>query len=243
VFRVRIRPITPRKSIRKPAAVAAAAVSDIRQRKPLFMSEKLFRETLEPYLPSGTAHIIAKWIEDLELRIVLWNHRKTKYGDFRPARSRGERNAISINTSLNPYSFLLTIVHELAHAAVYAKYGRTVKPHGEEWKQEYRTGMLVFIGRNIFPDALEREVAAHLKNPKASANADVALEKQLKKYDDKPDDGLVYIDDLQKGDTFFLPSKGVFIKGDKRRTRHHCTEKSTGRKFLISGIARVKKMK
>ena len=41
---------------------------------------------------------------------------------------------ISINNNLNPYSFLITLTHELAHAFVYRNYKNTRDPHGKKWQ-------------------------------------------------------------------------------------------------------------
>jgi len=199
------------------------------------MNEKDYSENLKIYLPPQTADIIAKWMVNLALRITLWKNRKTKLGDFRSPRKPGEKAAISVNVSLNPYAFLITIVHEIAHAHIYKIYGRKVKPHGIEWKDEYRKRMLVFLNNRIFPDDLEREIAHHLKNPKASASADLNLEKLLRNYNVskiKP----TFIDDLKVGDVFIVQGGRQFIKGEKIRTRHKCVERGTNRVYLISGL-------
>ena len=206
------------------------------------MNEKIFREELHPYLPDNSAAIIAEWINQLELKVVLWNHRKTKLGDFRAPRGNIGYASISVNESLNPYSFLITIVHEIAHAAVYKAFGRSVKPHGAEWKKEYQSRLLVFLNNRVFPEDLEGEIAHHLINPKASSSAEVGLVKALRKYDKEASASVTYADDLNEGDRFMLSGGRIFIKGKKQRTRHQCVEESTKRKYLVSGLAEVKKL-
>jgi hypothetical protein len=206
------------------------------------MNEKIFREGLQEYLPDNSVDIIVGWLVNLELKVVLWRHRKTKLGDFRAPRVKGDYASISVNESLNPYSFLITIVHEIAHAAVYKTYGRTVKPHGVEWKKEYKSRLLVFLNNRVFPEDLEGEIAHHLINPKASSSADVGLTKALRNYDKEASASVIYVDDLNEGDRFKLSSGRVFIKGAKRRTRHQCVEESTQRRFLVSGLAEAKKL-
>jgi len=206
------------------------------------MSEKVFRKGLQPYLPENTVNIIAGWLAHLDLRLVLWNHRKTKLGDFRAPRHSRERASVSVNQSLNPYAFLITIVHEIAHAAIYKTYGRTVKPHGVEWKNEYKNRMLVFLNKRVLPEDIEREIAAHLINPKASATADIDLAKVLRKYDNDSPETIIYLDDLKEGDRFMASDGRIFIKGVKRRTRHQCVEADTTNEYLVSGLAEVKKL-
>jgi hypothetical protein len=47
------------------------------------------------------------------------------------------------------------------------------------------------------------------------------------------------VDDLEEGDRFALKNGRVFEKGEKRRTRHRCTELKTGKSYLVSGSAEV----
>lgn len=202
------------------------------------MSSSVYRDGLRQYLPEGCSEIISDWLIELKLKVVLWNHRKTKLGDFR-ASSDQPFASISINKSLNPYAFLITIVHEIAHAVVYEKYSRRVKPHGEEWKYEYKKRMLVFFEMRVFPLELEPIIAQHLINPKASATADIEMEKALKKHDTTQSDNL-FLDDLVDGDRFVMRDGKVFIKDKKRRSRHLCHEVTSNRSFLISGLAEVK---
>lgn len=213
---------------------------DTKNQRILPMNIEIYRDGLNPYLPEGTAEIISKWLVEFKIKIELWNHRKTKLGDFRPA-NRESYARISVNKSLNPYAFLITIVHEIAHAAVYEKHGRNVKPHGIEWKNEYRNRLLYFFTQRVFPKDIEPIIASHLKNPKASASAEIELEKALKSTEETSID-IIYVDDLQDGDQFVMSDGRVFIKAQKRRTRHLCIDPKTGKRFLVSGIAQVKKL-
>jgi len=235
-----VRVIIPIKNYQKKIAVAEALALPKHIQQP--MSEKIFRKGLSPHLPEKSVNIIAGWLAHLNLRLVLWNHRKTKLGDFRAPLRKGDRASVSVNQSLNPYSFLITLVHEIAHAAVYKTYGRSVKPHGIEWKNEYKNRLLVFLNNRTFPEELEREIAYHLINPKASATADIGLVKALRKYDTDSSESVIYVDDLNEGDHFMLSNGRVFIKGIKQRTRHQCIEESTQKRFLVSGVAEVKRV-
>ncbi len=204
------------------------------------MNRQLFVDGLKPFLPPTTEELIADWLMDLQLKVVLWENRQTKLGDFRAAR-QGRPAQISVNKSLNKYAFLITIVHEIAHAAVYRKYQRNVQPHGLEWKKEYRDRMLNFLTARIFPKELEPVIANHLKNPRASANADLDLERALRQYNTFQDNSLT-LDDLQLNDVFSLENGNVFRMIGKQRTRYKCYELSTGKNYLISGLAVVKLM-
>lgn len=204
------------------------------------MKLSIYRDGLTPYLPEGTSEIIAEWLYELGVRVVLWDHRKTKLGDYR-ANSKTGVKSISINKSLNKYAFLITIVHEIAHGFVHLKYHKNVLPHGEEWKQEYKKRLLPFLTKRIFPSDLEPLIAGHLLNPKASASAEVGLEKALRVYNEQPAD-IYYVDELKPGEKFVLRDGKVFIKGDKRRTRFRCIAINSAKMYLISGLAEVKKL-
>ena len=114
------------------------------------------------------------------LKIV--NNRKTKHGDFR--KTPDGTYQITINYGLNPYRFLLTLIHEIAHLVTYKKHNK-VKPHGIEWKLNFQHLMLPFLKPEIIPNDLMPLLANYLKNPKASTDADVNLSLALKKYDNR----------------------------------------------------------
>ena len=56
-----------------------------------------------------------------------------------------------MNGTLNNYSFLITLIHELAHLLTFTQYKNRVEPHGREWKRIYGTMMKDFLTPDIFP--------------------------------------------------------------------------------------------
>ena len=131
-------------------------------------------------MPEKSHNFLQCWVDELKIDIRISNPRKTKLGDFKVINNVMQ---ISINNDLNPYSFLITLTHELAHAFVYLKYGSLVKPHGVEWKNTFKSLMLNFINQSVFPDELLRLLSRHLINPKASTMSDIKLSFALRKYD------------------------------------------------------------
>ncbi len=193
---------------------------------------------IKQYLPENTADIIAQWIFELKLRVVLYYERSTKLGDYR-APHGNKQATITIDKTLNKYSFLITMVHEIAHAKTHEKYGR-VQPHGVEWKATFQNLMLNFFIRKVFPRDLESVLAHHMKNPKAGSLSDPKLAKILMKYDDNQEvESQILLEDLPENTKFALENGRAFIKGEKRRTRYVCTEIKTKRRFLVSAIASV----
>ncbi len=61
-------------------------------------------------------------------RIRLAAPRKSKWGDFRW--QAGQPSQISINRDLSPEAFLITLLHEFAHAQVHAWDPTTAAPMG-----------------------------------------------------------------------------------------------------------------
>jgi len=99
---------------------------------------------LEEYLPSGVAEDVWSRVEKDNVRFRIAKPRKTKLGDYRPPYGKhGHR--ISVNADLNPYSFLITVLHEFAHLETWKKFKRTTKPHGNEWKMAFQERLVLSI--------------------------------------------------------------------------------------------------
>ena len=152
---------------------------------------------------------IAKWIEILQIDLKFVKPRITKLGDFRYNYKNGLQ--ITINNDLNPYQTLITMVHEIAHAFVYKKFGSKIKAHGKEWKEMYKALMLNFLKPNIFPSDILSCLSLHIINPSASSNSDTELVLILRKYDDENHYNISQIDFGQK----FNFSGKIFVKKKK----------------------------
>ncbi len=196
---------------------------------------------LKRYLPEGSVDTVYYWLEKKKIHFRISRKRSTKLGDYKPP-VRYPNHRISVNHNLNPYAFLITFTHELAHLLVYEKYGNTVKPHGNEWKREYKALMIPYLENNIFPGELKKALMIHLENSRASSNTDIALTKILKTYDKKEyltGAGSVYLETLSEGERFVFGNNRIFLKLEKRRTRFRCKELKTGRLYLFHPLAEV----
>jgi len=190
-------------------------------------------EKLSKYLPENSVNLVAEILTQHPITIKIVNNRATKHGDFRKM-SNGKVQ-ITLNNSLNPYQFLLTLIHEIAHFTTHKKYNR-VKPHGIEWKRAFQHLMLPFVQPAIFPEELLPYLANYLKNPKASTGSDVNLTYALKKYDENLDKN--YIFELEHGSIFTFNNK-TFKKGSIRRTRIECIELNSKKTYLFNQNAEV----
>lgn len=194
---------------------------------------------LQSYLPDQAVNSCLELIKLNGVHLKIVNKRVTRHGDYR--RMPDGSHQITINASPNPYRFLITLVHEVAHLMAFEKYGRTIKPHGLEWKRTFQHLMLPFIRPEIFPNNLLPLVARHFKNPKASSSTDTQLALALNKYD-LPSD-LVPVFELPYGSIFRLYNGKLFKKGSRKVKRIECLELESGRRYLFQPHAEVELIK
>jgi SprT protein len=188
-------------------------------------------DALKAFLPVASFPKIKDWINELDVQIKITPPRKTKLGDFKVVKNSLH---ISINNDLNPYSFLITLTHELAHAFVYKEYKNKVLPHGNQWKDTFKNMLLNFIP--LFPDDIAKVVSSHLLNPKASSGSDIKLATVLRQYDDNK--GLT-ISAIMEGELFSTPNGKIFKKGIKLRKRYRCVECTSNKVYLFHPLAEV----
>lgn len=194
---------------------------------------------LEKYIPENTLPYIEKLISKHHLHIKITNPRLSRLGSFSGNRNN-QPNTINISGSLNIYSFLITLIHEIAHMETYAIYKNRVQPHGNEWKRIYIAMMKPLIEGNVFPPKLTFILAQHFRNPKASSTSDINLAMELKKYDKNTEDDPVKILEEIETEGFFRWRDGrVFQKKEKLRKRYLCLDTISKKNYLFSPLAEV----
>lgn len=196
------------------------------------------RNKLKDYIPDNALPNILKLLEHDHLVVKIKNERKTRHGDYKRLANR--QHQITINSNLNQYRFLITLIHEIAHFEAYNEYGKFIKPHGKEWKYNFQRLMLPFLNPEIFPNELLPLLAKHFKNPKASSDTDTNLALALKHFDAPNDKTFVF--EIPFGSTFKLHNKRTFKKGNKRVKRFECVEVNTGKLYLFNPNAEVELM-
>ena len=194
---------------------------------------------LRNYIPEQALSIVLLLLEHDNLVIKLKKERKTRHGDYK--RLPNGKHQITINSNLNSYRFLITLIHEIAHFESYKNYGRFIKPHGKEWKYTFKRLMLPFINPEVFPNDLLPMMANHFKNPKASSDTDAQLALALKQFDEP--NGKTYVFEVPDGRRFKLYNEKVFKKGKKRVKRYECIEIKTGKLYLFNPNAEVELIK
>jgi hypothetical protein len=198
------------------------------------------RIIFEKHLPDpAVAYCLSLW-QKTPFSFRVQKPRSSKLGDFRYRRDR-KIQIITINSDLNPYQFLLTYIHEVAHLHAFEKYGFAHSPHGKEWKKEFQDLMGPILTDLVFPKDILIPLRHHMANPSASSSKDLFLMKEMSKYDlpsGKPEEE-IFLSDLTPGRQFLLSGR-KFKKGETRRTRVLCEEVDSGRKYLVSRLARIK---
>lgn len=190
------------------------------------------------FIPKSAVPLACEWLRKYPHHITITPPRATKLGDFTVKPNR-EKHEITVNGDLNPYAFLITLMHELAHLITYIEYKNKVKPHGIEWKNNFKKTLGPFLSLNIFPRDVQIAITHYLQNPDASTCSDVQLSAVLALYDKNPS-GEVLIQHLHDGDKFYYgKDRRIFIRIKKNRTRILCKEENTGMDYLFSAVTKV----
>jgi len=192
-------------------------------------------ETLSKYIPEHAVKPVFKLIVTNQVHLKIVNERVTRHGDYR--KGLNGKHEITVNANLNKYKFLITLIHEISHLVAFEKFGRNIKPHGDEWKYSFQILMVPFIRPEIFPTNLLPLLARHFKNPTASSDTDATLSLALKQFDAQNDKN--YIFEIPYGSVFRISNGKIFKKIAQRVKRYECLEINSGRIYLFNPNAEV----
>ncbi|KYG79088.1 hypothetical protein MB14_17415 [Roseivirga ehrenbergii] len=196
---------------------------------------KNVRSKLEGKVPEAAIEYCIKLWELYPFQFKVNRKRLSKLGDYRYD-PRAQSHTVTVNTDLNPYQFLITYIHEVAHRVVHKPRSRQL-PHGLQWKSKFQELILPMLNPSVFPDDVLRVLAKHMKNPKASTAADPKLVKVLAQYDVHTASQPI-LESVVIGEEFFL-RKRKFRKLEVKRTRALCLDLANNRRYLISQIAEI----
>lgn len=191
---------------------------------------------LKKYVPEETAAILSRWIVDTGCIFRITRARSTKFGDYR-APFRGSPHRISINHNLNPYAFLITSIHEFAHLRTWQQHQHRVKPHGVEWKENYRALMEPFLQMTIFPQPIQQALRQYMDNPAASSCTDLTLYRALQACNEQQQ--VTTVEMIPENGFFKMSNGRIFQKKHRLRKRYHCIEISSQRVYLFHPIAEI----
>jgi hypothetical protein len=193
--------------------------------------------TLQAYLPPNTYEAVLHYLQQHKVHLTVARERKSILGDYRH-RIGTQTHRISVNGNLNSYSFLITLLHELAHLLTFENWGNKVASHGKEWKRVFGQLLAQFIEHDVFPADIKKVLLQTLHNPAASSCADETLLRTLKNYDAKKE-VIVFVETLAEGTLFATHDGRLFKKGEKLRKRFRCVEVATKKVYLFSPVYEV----
>ncbi|MDD2812900.1 MAG: hypothetical protein PHF53_05780, partial [Bacteroidales bacterium] len=113
-----------------------------------------------------------------------------------------------------------------------------IRPHGPEWKYEFRVMLKELIESKLLSEEVAKAVIkCFFRRESIGSGSCEALLKAI---------GLTggevkirRVVDVPEGKEFKLRSGRVFVKGAKARTRYHCIDKQTGRTFAVHPMAEI----
>jgi SprT protein len=193
----------------------------------------------EDHVPENVIHYCFDLWKEYKFSFYITSRRNSKLGDYR-FNGKYNSHTITINNNLNKSSFSITYLHEVAHLVTYSKYGNKVYPHGNEWKNNFKKLLYPVMNELVFPPDLLKSLKIYMVNPKASSCSDQTLTKTLAVYD-RPD-SYIHLSDVPQGKPFRFNTK-IYEMEYSKRTRMVCKEITTGKKYLISSIAKVELLK
>jgi Zn-dependent peptidase ImmA (M78 family) len=82
-------------------------------------------QQLLSFIPPAAKPQVIEILEAIPIEIKITQKRLSKHGDFR--RQLNGTSLITINSTPNPYRFLITLLHELAHFKVSQQFSFGVK--------------------------------------------------------------------------------------------------------------------
>lgn len=195
-------------------------------------------QSLDDFIPEGAYPLVEPYLLHYKVHLTITKSRSSVLGDYRNAHA-DKAHRISVNGNLNPYAFLVTLLHELAHLITFIRYGHRVDAHGKEWKQQFSELLKHFLETSIFPIDIRNQLMQSLTNPAASSCADVNLMRVLRKYDPMKE-GHCLVEELHVGSLFVIKGGRVFQCGERVRKRIKATEIATGKVYLFSPVYEVK---
>lgn len=191
---------------------------------------------IRQFVPAGTEKYVVELLARYRIQLKLNKPRASKYGDYRSPARDDRHHRITINKDLNPYAFLTTFLHEVAHLTAFEKYHHSIDPHGREWKNEFRQLLHPVVTHHQLPEDIQAALKHYMSDPAASSCSDSVLMKVLARYDR---DKKIFLEQIPEGSLFRLETGRIFRKGKKLRSWYQCFEQPGNREFRVSGISKV----
>jgi hypothetical protein len=194
------------------------------------------RKLLLEYLPERSFELITEWLGQYHVSLIISRKRNTKMGDYRPPIKRNYHR-ISVNGDLHPAAFLVTLIHELAHLFIWERYQHRVKPHGVEWKDQFRFMLSEAAGKGVFEREIKEIIQGFIAGSISYRTFNLRFEKKIHEINTGEKEYL--LGDIPVNSKFSIYNGRTFIKNEKLRTRFRCRDVKTGKYYLISPLTKV----
>lgn len=197
-----------------------------------------FEQLLTQYVPPKALGEVCRLLEKDNIFVKIVSPRKSIQGTYRiPSAYRG--HSITINSNLNTYAFLITLLHEIAHAHAWITY--KVKGHQIEWKICFKQLLNHFMQLDVFPAEIQTALEQHIEKITYSDIVDINLTKTLRKYDNNTvvNAESIALHEIPKN-TVFLHGKTIFRKGELLRKYILCTNLTNNRKYRCHPLMMVR---
>ncbi|MDR1879252.1 MAG: SprT-like domain-containing protein [Bacteroidales bacterium] len=199
---------------------------------------RLDKDSLKKYIPEKAVDDMYDLLIAFPVHLKIVKSRKQIRGSYRRPLQNTIFHQITINNDLNPYVFLITLLHEMAHLHAWA-YHRHAR-HGKTWKNCFRLLIMQFLMGDVFPDDIRIALLDHLQNVLSSDAKDIHLTKILQKYDvpSAQSDNLTLLEDLPQGSVFSYGTK-IMEKKQLRRKYYLCRDVNTNRLYTFHPLVKV----
>ena len=199
-----------------------------------------FKKGLAKYVPAEAVNPLFDFMAEHKVHLHITRERYSKLGDYRWPQQGHSFHEISVNGNLNPYHFLLVLLHEMAHLDTWQQYKNSIQPHGHEWQANY--ARLINLYLPLFPTDVSVLLQRYTARIPLSRTIEKQIDSQLRHYNpDYTPSQDITLNDLTPGTRFHIASRPDhhFQALEKRRTRWICLNLADGKKYLVSGTAVV----
>ncbi|NVO01390.1 MAG: SprT-like domain-containing protein [Bacteroidetes bacterium] len=198
-------------------------------------SRDYFTDNLKKYLPENSINSIVDLIFKYKIHLKITKARSSKLGDYRPP-IRTKFHQISVNEDLGKYHFLIVLLHEIAHLIVWEQHYRKALPHGKEWKAEFKKIILPFLNLSIFPEEILEALIVFVKSSFSSSNAELNLNRALKKDLNGSD---ILIEDIPDNTVFSYSGTKTFVRLQTVKKRIKCRCLENNRMYLFNPLTKI----
>jgi len=196
------------------------------------------KDILRLYIPEKSIDEVCNLLTPFPVRVKIVRPRKRIHGSYRKPKTAFTPHLITVNSDLNPYTFLITLLHEIAH--LQACINHKSLGHDEKWKNCFTALLKQFIFLDVFPNDVRCALENHIQNMKSSDFLDITLTKTLQKYDTETAvcQDLIPLEDVSQHTVFLFGNKKM-EKQTLMRKYYLCKDLKTNKLYRCHPLMKV----